>query len=124
MTQKRKILIVDDEPDVTLLVSCLLEFHNYTVTCLNDSTLVPETLKKTDFDLICTDIMMPNINGFSLIQQIRKDEKHKDAKLIALSAKEFTEDEYQFFLDQKVLLIKKPYEPQELVAKINGLLTQ
>lgn len=120
--EKKKILIIDDEPDVTLLVSSLLEFHNYAVTCLNDPTLVTDTLKQTKFDLICTDIMMPNMNGFDLIQKIRGDETYADVKLIALSAKEFTDLEYQLLLDNHALLIKKPYEPRELVDKINTLL--
>ncbi len=120
--QKKKILLVDDEPDITLLISALLEFHDHSTTTLNDPTLVLETLQKELFDLLCTDIMMPNLDGVELIRKIRNDKKIKNMKIIALSAKEFSKEEYQSLLDNQVLLIKKPYDPRELVSKINQVL--
>lgn len=121
MVEKKRILVIDDEPDITMLLSSLLEFHNYIVKTVNDPTLVMETLENDKFDIICTDIMMPNLDGFSVIKKIRAIEKNKNVKLIAVSAKEFSDEEYDFFVHNKVLLIKKPYDPQDLVNKINTM---
>ncbi|HLD73366.1 MAG TPA: response regulator [Bdellovibrionota bacterium] len=121
MAEKKRILVIDDEPDITMLLSSLLEFHDYIVRTMNDPTLVMETLENEKFDLICTDIMMPNLDGFALIKKIREREKNKVTKLIAVSAKEFSDEEYHFLVDNKVLIIKKPYDPQDLVNKINTM---
>ena len=121
MAEKKRILVIDDEPDITMLLSSLLEFHDYVVRTINDPTLVMETLENEKFDLICTDIMMPNLDGFALIKKIKEQEKSKATKLIAVSAKEFSDEEYHFLVDHKVLIIKKPYDPQDLVNKINTL---
>ena len=121
MAEKKRILVIDDEPDITMLLSSLLEFHDYVVRTINDPTLVMETLENEKFDLICTDIMMPNLDGFALIKKIREREKNKVTKLIAVSAKEFSDEEYHFLVDNKVLIIKKPYDPQDLVNKINTM---
>ena len=121
MTEKKRVLVIDDEPDITMLLSSLLEFHNYVVKTINDPTLVMEALENEKFDVICTDIMMPNLDGFSLIKKIRSHSATQSTKLIAVSAKDFTDEEYQFFVDNKVLIIKKPYEPQDLVNKITTM---
>jgi len=121
MAEKKRILVIDDEPDITMLLSSLLEFHDYVVRTMNDSTLVMETLENEKFDLICTDIMMPNLDGFALIKKIRERAKSKITKIIAVSAKEFSDEEYHFLVDNKVLIVKKPYDPQDLVNKINTM---
>ena len=114
----KKILLIDDESDITMLVSTLLEFYNYKVQTLNDPLQVISTLEKEKFDLVCTDIMMPNLDGIELIKRLRNNKKTESIKIIVLSAKEFTPVEYDFLTKNQVLLIKKPYEPTGLVHKI------
>ena len=121
MARRKSVLLIDDEPDVTMLVSSLLEFNDYRVTTINDPLVVMELVRKETFDVIVTDIMMPNLDGMELLRQILKSGKNNKVKLVALSAKDFRKEEYKFFIDNNVLIIKKPYEPQDLLDKINGL---
>ena len=116
---REKILIIDDEPDMTMLISTILEFNDYHVTVINDPMVVIPTLEKEKFDLICTDIIMPNLDGLELIKRLKQNKKTENVKIIAISAKDFTPSEYDFLVQHKILLIKKPYTPSDLINKIN-----
>ena len=114
-----KILIVDDEPDLTQVSALALEYHGFQVDSFNDSQ---EALSKYEpglYDLVILDIKMPNMDGFELYHEIKK--KDANAKVCFLTAselyyEEFREKEY-WALDRN-LFIRKPIDNEELVKKI------
>jgi DNA-binding response OmpR family regulator len=119
---EKKILLLDDEPDFTELLQALLEFHDFEVTILNDPRALEKTLDGTTFDVIVTDLMMPEIDGFSVVRSVRSREVYKTTPLLVLSAKMLDETERKDLLQQEVHLVTKPFEPQGLVERIEELL--
>ena len=75
-SQKRnsapRIMVVDDEPDITLQLSVVLEENGFKVDPFNDALLALENFKPDLYDLLILDIKMPKMNGFELYQEIKK----------------------------------------------------
>ena len=119
----KKILIVDDEVDFVEITSAMLGFYDYNVVAFTNPAEVTDAIQKEVFSLIVTDLMMPQINGFQLIEKIRALANYKETPIIVLSAKTLSDEERKFILKNKVNLIVKPFEPQGLVDQIQNLLT-
>lgn len=121
--EKKRILIVDDEKDFTEIISTLLDFHDFKADTVNDSREVLSMLQKTPFDLIVTDLMMPGMDGFQLVAQLRNDPHYKSIPVIVLSAKSLTDEERKKLMLNNVTFLTKPFEPQGLVEKITQMLS-
>lgn len=115
---KEKIMVVDDEEDVTFLLSSLFEFHDFSVKTHNNSKNVMADLETGGYALIVVDFMMPGLDGLNLCEHIRKSDKTKNIKIVMLTAKELTAQEHKRLLELNVAIVKKPYQPNELVAHI------
>lgn len=72
---KKRILLIDDDKDVLRSLENLLKKYGYDVTAIDDSSKAIEVVKKDSFDLVITDVRMPNFNG---IETIKKIKKHQD----------------------------------------------
>lgn len=118
----KKILLIDDEPDFTELVATLLGFHNLDVKVYNDPVHIEKIIKGKEFDLVVTDLMMPNMDGFEVVRKLRGAEAYEKIPIIVLSAKSLSDEERKFLLQNKVSFLMKPFEPQGLVEKITELL--
>jgi DNA-binding response OmpR family regulator len=70
--KRKKILIVDDEPDVNLALKMALEVNSFEVDAFNDALSALENFRKGLYDLLILDIKMPNMNGFQLYREIKK----------------------------------------------------
>ena len=84
----KKILIVDDDVASALQIKELLEAKGYVVSHVSDGSQALGTIKKTGPDLILLDIIMPEIDGFTITKQIRYDEQTKDIPIVVFSAQE------------------------------------
>src|SRR5438876_6883004 len=73
--RRRRILIVDDEPDITSSFEQALIDNGFEVEIANDSLLALKNFKEGSYDLLVIDIVMPEIDGFSLYEEIRKIDK-------------------------------------------------
>ena len=115
-----KLLIVDDEPDVTLALTKGLEQNGFYVDSFNDPSLALEKFKPGFYDLLLLDVKMPTMNGFQLYQEIKK--KDPKTKVCFITAYEVfydkLKDEYPK-LDVGCF-IKKPIETNDLVRKIRN----
>lgn len=114
----KKILIIDDEVDFTELTSTLLRFNDFDVDTINEPTEVREKLQNESYELVVSDLMMPNLSGFDLIEQIRDMQDYREKPIIVLSAKILNDEERKFLLQKNVEFLTKPFEPQSLVSKI------
>lgn len=119
-----KILLIDDEKDFTDLIGTLLGFHDHEVDTFNDPTQVETAIKTNRYSLIVTDLMMPDLDGFALVEKIRAIEAYKTIPIIVLSAKSLEDDDRKFLLRNHVHFMVKPFEPIGLVEQINRLLTE
>ena len=113
--KKKKIFLIDDEHDFTELTRALFEFQGFEVEAVNDPLEGFERLQATLFDAIVVDIMMPEMDGLTLVSKVRKINKYKKTPLFILSAKKLESDERKQLLNQNVHFIAKPFEPQRLV---------
>lgn len=119
---KPKILYLEDDSDLGEITSMLLEKKGFEVKWVIDGAEGLEVLKEQSFDIIVADIMMPKLDGYSLLKQIRED--GNKIPLILLSARVLTEDVLQGFSLGADDYIRKPFSAEELTARINRLLTR
>jgi len=85
---KKKILIIDDEPDIVMYLKILLEDHDYSVISASDGQAGFELAKQEKPDLMCIDIMMPRKTGVALYQELKTDKELKKIPCIIISAYE------------------------------------
>lgn len=114
-----KILVVDDEPEITNLIEVYLKNENYTVYKFYSGKAALEFIDSTELDLAILDIMMPCINGFSLCQHIR--ERHS-YPVIMLTARDEEIDKITGLSLGADDYITKPFRPLELVARVKAQL--
>ena len=122
MNDKRKILlVVDDEPDITLAFSIGLEDSGFEVDAFNDPLLALEAFKeKKSYDLALIDVKMPKMNGFELYKEIRRvNDKVKVCFATAFDIqKEDEEDLALAASNEKPTIIRKPITIDELVKSV------
>lgn len=82
-----KILIVDDEPDVRELFNITLKMAGFTTQTVKDGLEAVDVLKEEIPDLILLDLMMPNLDGFGLLEKIRKDKEEEPIRVLVATAK-------------------------------------
>ena len=124
----RILLVVDDEPDITLAFSMGLEDSGFTVDAFNDPLLALESFKeeKKSYALALLDIKMPKMNGFELYKEIRKiDDKVKVCFVTAFDIQKEEEEDLKAVgtLNEKPVIIRKPITIDDLVKRVNAELS-
>ena len=116
-----KILLVEDDPNFGDVLRSYLEMNDYDVTLATDGAIGWETFRKsTGIGLCILDVMMPKKDGFTLAKEIR--EKDKNVPIIFLTAKTMKEDVLQGFKIGADDYISKPFNPEELLYRIQAVL--
>ena len=119
---KKKILIIDDDPDISGLTKVLLESHNYKVSTFGDGVSGLKEAKKNKPHLIILDIMMPNMDGINVCKSLKSDKKTKDIPVIILTVKWLDADQKRALDAGACCCITKPFETDELLKKIGEVL--
>lgn len=118
----KKILIADDEHKIVMTLEYAFRKAGYEVFIARDGSEVVEILKDQTPDAILLDVMMPNLDGYSTLSEIKKNEKWNNIKIIFLSAKT-GESDIRKGLDLGAdAYITKPYSIKKLTEKIEELL--
>lgn len=115
------VALIDDEEDFVDLTSTMLGFHDFTVQNFSDPLEFDKIIESSHFDVIVSDLIMPNMDGFSLIKKIRSFSHYQNTPLIVLTAKTLNDDERKFLFQHNVHLLIKPFEPQGLVDLVKTL---
>jgi two-component system phosphate regulon response regulator PhoB len=118
----KKILIVDDEADVTELVSYHLRNKGFQVESINDPTQSIATARTLQPDLVILDVMMPDLNGVQVCRLLRADPQFKKIPVIFLTAKAEEGDRIQGLETGADDYICKPFSPKELVLRVQSIL--
>lgn len=116
-----RILIVDDEVNIRDLIKKYAKFENYEVDEATNGMEAIEKVENNQYDIIIMDVMMPELDGFSAIKEIRK--KH-DIPTIVLSARGEEYDRLHGFdlgIDDYVV---KPFSPKELLMRVSAILSR
>ena len=114
-----KILIVDDEASIRNIIKEYLDFAEYSYKEAENGIQALEIVKKENFDLIILDIMMPELDGISVLKEIRKN---SDTPVILLTARGNEYDKLIGFEMGADDYLSKPFSPKELLARIKSIL--
>lgn len=116
-----RVLVVDDEVNIRNVIKEYAEFEGYEIDEASDGMEAISKCKENDYDIIIMDVMMPKLDGFSSIKEIKKI---KDIPVIMLSARGEEYDKlfgFEIGVDDYVV---KPFSPKELMARINAVITR
>lgn len=115
-----KILLVEDEKDLNRSITKLLKKNNFSVDSAFDGQEALDYLDYNEYDVIILDIMMPNMNGYTFIEHMRK--RNFTIPVLMLTAKDSLEDKIKGLDLGADDYLVKPFEFQELLARIRALL--
>jgi DNA-binding NarL/FixJ family response regulator len=116
------ILLVDDEPGLREAVQAYLEDSGFTVHVASNATQGWELLQQVSPNLVISDIMMPQVDGYQFLQQMREDPRYKAMPVVFLTARGMTSDRIEGYQAGCDAYLPKPFDPDELVAIVQGLL--
>ena len=119
----KKILIVDDEPNIVMTLEYTFKKSNYEVFIARDGQEALDILKTNYPDVIILDIMMPMVDGFATLEQIRKEDNLQHTKVMFLSAKNKESDIEKGLALGADAYMTKPFSIKKVVEKVEELLS-
>lgn len=119
---KRVILVADDSPTIRKFVAVALSVKGYEIITCSDGMEVLEKLPNNKIDLLITDLNMPNVDGFQLIQSIRSNEEYKDLPIIVLSSLGNNEDINRGLECGANSYLIKPFDPKRVLYEVSKYL--
>ncbi len=120
---QKRILVVDDEADLTMLCRLALEYHGFKVDTFTDPRKALSNYKPGYYDLVILDTMIPNMDGFQLYDEIKK--KDQKVKVCFLTASELYYEEFrkkEYCALDRDLFIRKPIDNEELLKEVSKIM--
>ncbi|MEL7523295.1 MAG: response regulator, partial [Cyanobacteria bacterium J06553_1] len=117
-----KILVVDDLLENLRLLASLLIEEGYDVRKAPDGNIALSNVPRFEPDLILLDIMMPELDGYAVCEQLKANESTRDIPVIFLSALDLTFDKVKAFEVGAADYINKPFHPAEVLARVKNQL--
>ena len=118
--QEARLVVVDDEPSIRELLSASLRFSGFEVITASNGTEAIEVIVDSQPDLIIMDVMMPDIDGFTVTSRIRQE--GIDAPVLFLTARDDTQDKVMGLTVGGDDYVTKPFSLEEVVARIRAIL--
>jgi CheY-like chemotaxis protein len=122
VSERRRILVVDDEPDVLLLCRVNLEFEGYEVVEAADGEAALERLRERRVDAVLLDVMMPRMDGWQVLEAIKADEDLAEVPVVMLTAKVQDQDQIRGWSQGAAEYITKPFSPLALSQVLQDVL--
>jgi DNA-binding response OmpR family regulator len=121
-TARKKILVVDDEPDVASLLTLMLKSQGYDVIVAGDGQEALEKARSANPDLILLDVMLPRMDGYKVARMLKFDENYSHITIIMLTAK-IQEKDKAIGLEMGANdYVTKPFDTAVLLAKVQTAL--
>ena len=120
--QAGSILLVDDEPGLREAVQAYLEDSGFKVRPASNAKEGWELLQQETPDELVSDVMMPQVDGYAFLAQVRDDIRFKGLPVLFLTARGMTSDRIQGYNAGCDAYLSKPFDPEELVAVITNLM--
>jgi two-component system, OmpR family, phosphate regulon response regulator PhoB len=117
-----RILVVDDEPDITALVAYHLAKAGFRVSTASTGPDALKAARDERPDIVILDLMLPGISGYDVLEELRKREETKDVGVILLTARREETDRIRGLSLGADDYLTKPFSPQELALRVGGLL--
>jgi DNA-binding NarL/FixJ family response regulator len=125
MSEIQKLLLVDDEPGVRESVQAYLENNEeWTVWAASNADEAWQKIEVETPDLIISDVMMPQVNGYQFLQKLREDPRYQAIPVVFLTARGMTSDRIQGYESGCDAYLSKPFDPEELEAIVRNLLNR
>lgn len=122
--KKEKIMVIDDEPSLTKVVKLILE-SDYDVYCFNSSITALEYFKNDpNFDLIISDLRMPEMHGIEFYQRIISFMPTQNKRFLFMSGNIWTPEVHQFIESNKIRVLEKPFNNSNLYSLVNELISE
>lgn len=121
MLDRKTILIVEDDADISMIEEAYLESAGYRTRIIEDGTLVNAAIQEEQFDLILLDLMLPGKSGYEICREIRDK---TDIPILMVTARTESVDKIRGLGLGADDYIAKPFDPAELVARVNANLRQ
>ncbi len=118
------IVLVEDNEGVSQLVEHKLGRADYAVTCAFDGVEGLETVRRAEPDLVILDVMLPRMDGFAVLREIRADPRTRATPVLMLSALGDEEEVSRAFALGADDYMTKPFRPAELLARVQRLLAK
>lgn len=121
--EMKKIMVVDNEPDIVDLTRTVLELGGYLVVTAYSGEECLRVLEKEKVDLVLLDIMMPGMSGWDVFNRINK--KSSDVKVAFMSVLEISDKRKQVLLDEGLAdYIMKPFDKESLLNRVDSILKE
>ena len=120
----KRLLVVDDEPNLLMAIAAVLRDNGFEVTTARNGKDALLQIARSLPDLIVSDVRMPVMDGYRLARQLRAAPHTKLIPIVFLTAKDETEDRIEGFRSGVDVYLTKPFEPAELVAVVQNILTR
>jgi two-component system response regulator RpaA len=117
-----RLLLIDDDPIISEMVSLNLETAGYQVSLANDGIKGQALAIQLQPDMIILDLMLPRVDGFTVCQRLRRDERTKEIPILMLTAMGQTQDKVEGFNAGADDYLTKPFELEEMLARVRALL--
>lgn len=119
----KKILIVDDEPNILMSLEFLMKKEGYEVFVARDGSEALDIISAERPDIVVLDIMMPNVDGYEVCRKIKDSQEMKHIQVVFLSAKSKPEDIEKGYEMGADLYLTKPFSTRNLVKEVKKLIT-
>jgi CheY-like chemotaxis protein len=120
-TGKPRALVVDDAPDVTEMISLLLQYAGYEVVTVYSGQQALEAARCESFDVVVSDIGMPGMNGYELAESLRASERHRVTPMIAVTGFSMYDDRDRALASGFNAFLTKPVNPRDLISLVERL---
>ena len=117
----RKILVVDDEPHIVRLIQVNLERQGYVIITANDGEAALKRVEEDNPDMVVLDVMMPKMDGFEVLETLRRQPKTAELPVIMLTAKAQDKDVFQGWKTGVDCYLTKPFNPMELISFVKRI---
>ena len=115
MSEEKQLLLVDDEPGIRESVQAYLDDNElWTVTTASNAEEAWQKIESQVPDLVISDIMMPEVNGYEFLAKIREDPRYRSIPVVFLTARGMTSDRIQGYEAGCDAYLSKPFEIREL----------
>jgi Response regulators consisting of a CheY-like receiver domain and a winged-helix DNA-binding domain len=119
---QRRIMVVEDDHLILRQIAFNLESHGYSVDTAVNGVEAIKRMMNSRPDLLITDIMMPEMDGYELVSSVRADPELKDVPIIMLTARTQDDDMMQGYQSGTDLYLTKPFNPSELITFVDRIL--
>ncbi|OGN99191.1 MAG: hypothetical protein A2Y58_02000 [Chloroflexi bacterium RBG_13_51_52] len=119
---KKKILLVEDEPIVGRLCTRILNAEGFEVDFVPDGRMAMRAVENTDYDLCVSDIRLPGLTGIELYERLKENKPELSLRMIFITGDTMNVNVRSFIQESGIPCLMKPFTPEKLVAAVKALL--